>query len=254
VRRREVVILVVIGHVAGMAVGRSSPPCDNVKASSDATDDPLCGILDGMRIETPTKTGRAWIDLHRPRAARALLVLTHGAGGGVGTPDVAAITAAAVRAGIAVALITQPYRVAGRRTPPAPGPQDEAWLSVLAALRKRRGIGTLPLIVGGRSNGARVACRTAAALDARAVVALAYPLHPPGKPENSRLDELERPDVPVLVVQGDRDPFGMPPAGRGRTIQVVAGADHSLKRSTADTARTVVEFVTSVVPGANVKT
>lgn len=206
-----------------------------------------------MRIETPTRIGKAWIDLHRPRGARALLVLTHGAGGGVNTPDVTAIIAAAVPAGIAVALITQPYRVAGRRTPPAPGLQDEAWLAVLGTLRKRRGVGILPLIVGGRSNGARVACRTASALGAHAVVALAYPLHPPGKPENSRLDELDRPSVPVLVVQGDRDPFGMPPRGRGRTIHVVAGADHSLKRDTAATARTVVEFVTSVVTGATVE-
>jgi predicted alpha/beta-hydrolase family hydrolase len=206
-----------------------------------------------MRIETATRTGKAWVDLHRPRDARTLLVLTHGAGGSVGTPDVGAITAAAVPAGIAVALITQPYRVAGRRTPPAPGPQDEAWLAVLAALRRRRGVATLPLVVGGRSNGARVACRTATALDARAVVALAYPLHPPGRPEISRLDELKLPTVPVLVVQGDRDPFGMPPRGRGRKIHVVAGADHSLKKDTAGTARTVLEFVTSVLAGANVE-
>lgn len=205
-----------------------------------------------MRIEIPTKGGRAWVDLHRPRNARALLVLTHGAGGGVGTPDVRAITSAAVPAGIAVALVTQPYRVAGRRSPPAPGPQDEAWLTVLTALRKRRGIGVLPLVVGGRSNGARVACRTATELGARAVVALAFPLHPPGKPENSRLAELEVPTVPVLVVQGERDPFGMPPRGRGRTIHVIPGADHSLKRETVTTARTVVEFVTSVLPSANV--
>lgn len=206
-----------------------------------------------MRIETPTRTGRAWIDLHRPRGARALVVLTHGAGGGVNSPDVGAITSAAVPAGIAVALITQPYRVAGRRTPPVPATQDEAWLSVLAALRRRRGVATLPLVVGGRSNGARVACRTASELGARGVVCLAYPLHPPGKPQNSRLDELERPTVPVLVVQGDRDPFGMPPAGPGRTIHIVAGADHSLKRDTAGIARTVVEFVTSVLAGANVE-
>jgi predicted alpha/beta-hydrolase family hydrolase len=206
-----------------------------------------------MRIEIATRSGRAWIDLHRPRGARALLVLTHGAGGGVGTPDLGAITSAAVPARIAVALVTQPYRVAGRRTPPAPGPQDEAWTTVVEALRKRRGVGELPLILGGRSNGARVACRTATALGARAVVCLAYPLHPPGKPENSRLGELELPTVPVLVVQGERDPFGMPPAGPGRTITVVAGADHGLKRDVAGTARTVVEFVTSVLAGATVK-
>lgn len=196
-----------------------------------------------MRLEISTPGGLGWVELDRPRGARALLALTHGAGGGVETVDLLAIRAAAVRAGIAVALITQPYRVAGRRAPPTPVPQDAAWLALIAALRRRRGLAALPLVVGGRSNGARVACRTALASGAVAVVALAFPLHPPGRPENSRLDELAGAGVPALVVQGDRDPFGMPPPGAGRQLVVIAGADHSLKRDPAAVASAVTSFV-----------
>ena len=188
-----------------------------------------------------------WVDLDRPRNPTALLVLTHGAGGGVASPDVIAVRSAAVAAGIAVALVTQPFRAAGRSTPPQPGPQDAAWTAMITALRKRRGISTLPMVLGGRSNGARVACRTADALGAVGVVALAFPVHPPGKPEKSRLDELDLPSVPVLVLQGERDPFGMPPPGAGRTVVVVPGADHGLKKDTGGTARTVIGFVTSLV-------
>jgi predicted alpha/beta-hydrolase family hydrolase len=192
------------------------------------------------------------VELDRPRGAAALLVLTHGAGGGVGTRDVLAVRDAALAAGFAVALVTQPYRVAGRRAPPAPRPQDEAWTAVLEGLRARRGLRSLPLVVGGRSNGARVACRTADALGAAAVVALAFPLHPPGRPDKSRLDELELPSVPVLVVQGERDPFGLPPAAGNRTVVVAPGSDHSLKRDPQSVATVVVDFVTSVLTRANV--
>ncbi|HEV7205139.1 MAG TPA: alpha/beta family hydrolase [Jatrophihabitans sp.] len=197
-----------------------------------------------MRIEVSTPSGIGWADIDRPRgAARALLLLTHGAGGTVETADVNAIRGAALKAGVAVARITQPYRVAGRRTPPAPPVQDLAWLAVVTAVRRRRGFGDLPLFLGGRSNGARVACRTAGASGAVGVVALAFPLHPPGKPENSRLPELDGAGVPVLVVQGDRDPFGMPPAGAAREVVVVPGADHSLKRDPATVAATVVAWL-----------
>lgn len=197
-----------------------------------------------MRVDVPTPGGPALVDLDRPRrAASALLVLTHGAGGGVETPDLNAIRGAAVKAGIAVARVTQPYRVAGRRSPAAPAKQDEAWLAIIAALRRRRGFGAIPLVVGGRSNGARVACRTALMSGADAVVALAFPLHPPGRPEASRLDELAGAGVPTLVVQGDRDPFGMPPPGVGREIVVIPGADHGLKRDVATVASVVVAFV-----------
>lgn len=192
------------------------------------------------------------VDLDRPRGARALLVLTHGAGSGVETPDLVAVRAAALKSRIAVALVTQPFRAAGRRTPPVSATQDAAWVTMLVQLRKRRGIGGLPLVVGGRSNGARVACRTADELGAAGVVALAYPLHPPGKPHNSRLDELEAPSCPVLVVQGERDPFGMPPPGVGRTVEVVAGADHNLRKNTARVAELVTDFVTTLLTRATV--
>lgn len=202
-----------------------------------------------MRLEVQTPGGVGWIDLDRPRGARALLALTHGAGGGVETVDLLAVRAAAVRAGIAVALITQPYRVAGRRSPPAPRPQDVAWTELITALRGRRGLAGLPFVVGGRSNGARVACRTAQATGAGAVVALAFPLHVPGKPEKSRLDELAGAGVPTLVVQGDRDAFGMPPAAKSRHIVIVPGADHSLKRDPAAVATAVIEFVSGHATG-----
>jgi hypothetical protein len=194
-----------------------------------------------------------WIDLDRPRTPGALLVLTHGAGGGVGTRDVLAVRTAALDAGIAVALVTQPYRVAGRRTPPQTGPQDQAWLSMLAVLQQRRGLRALPLVLGGRSNGARVACRTAAALAADAIVALAFPLHPPGRPDKSRLAELELPTGPVLVVQGDRDPFGLPPPAARRRVVVIPGADHALTKDTATVAKAVVDFVTSAATRATVR-
>ncbi len=179
-------------------------------------------------------------------------MLTHGAGGGVDTADVRAVCRAALAADIATARVTQPYVVAGRRTPPVPVKQDEAWLAIVAALRRRRTLAGLPLVVGGRSNGARVACRTAHASGARAVVALAFPLHPPGRPDNTRLPELEAAGVPVLVVQGERDPFGMPPAGPDRELVVIPGADHGLKRDTAAIAAAVTRFVTSQIGHAKV--
>lgn len=199
--------------------------------------------MTGVRLEVETGYGVALVDLRRPRNARALVLLTHGAGGTPDTSDVTACAEAAFALDAAVALVTQAYRVTGRRTPPAPGPQDAAWVEVVAALRARRGLGGVPLVLGGRSNGARVACRTATACDAAGVLALAFPLHPPGKPENTRLPELEGAGVPVLVVQGDRDPFGMPPAAPGREVVVIAGATHSLGRELPRIADTVVEFV-----------
>jgi predicted alpha/beta-hydrolase family hydrolase len=163
----------------------------------------------------------------------AALVLGHGAGGGVGAPDLVAATAAAHEAGLSVALVEQPYRVAGRRSP-APAKQlDTAWTAVVAQLRDDA-LSELPIVAGGRSSGARVACRTAAATGAAAVLCLAFPVHPPGRgddPSKSRMSELDAVTVPVLVVQGERDPFGMPSDGPGRTVARVPG-NHSL-RSTA---------------------
>jgi predicted alpha/beta-hydrolase family hydrolase len=203
--------------------------------------------------ELPTPAGPALAEFDPPRGAKGLLVLTHGASGGAGTADLRAVRDAATGNGIAVALLTQPFAVAGRRTPPKPAAQDAAWLAALAELRKRKPVKDLPLIVGGRSNGARVACRTAVAAGAVGVVALAFPVHPPGRPQNTRIDELDGTGVPVLVVQGDRDAFGMPPPAPRREVVVVPGADHALRRDLATVTAAVVRFVTSVVASASVE-
>jgi predicted alpha/beta-hydrolase family hydrolase len=169
----------------------------------------------------------------------ASLVLGHGAAGGVGTTDLTAATEAAHDAGLAVALVEQPYVVAGRKSPAPARQLDAAWSAVVEQLRGDQLEG-LPIVVGGRSAGARVACRTATDLGAVAVLCLAFPVHPPGKgddPSKSRLDELDAVEVPVLVVQGDSDPFGMPPEGQDRTVVKVAG-NHSLKD--ADAVRAAV--------------
>ena len=147
-------------------------------------------------------------------------------------PDLVAVREVALAEGISVGLVEQPYRVAGRRSPASAGQLDAAWLAVVSRLRERE-LGGLPLLVGGRSLGARVACRTAGLTDAVAVVCLAFPLQPPRRsgsaPRPSRLAELDGVAVPTLVVQGTRDPFGIPPANRLRTVVEVPG-DHSLKR------------------------
>ena len=178
-------------------------------------------------VDVGTLHGPARVHLHAAAVPRAALVLGHGAGGGVTAPDLVAATTAALAQGLSVALVEQPYRVAGRRSP-APAKQlDAAWVTVLEWLRADPLAG-LMLLAGGRSSGARVACRTAADTGAAAVLCLAFPLHPPGRPDRSRLGELTAVRVPVLVVQGERDPFGLPPPGRGRKVVQVAG-DHSLR-------------------------
>jgi predicted alpha/beta-hydrolase family hydrolase len=198
-----------------------------------------------LTIDTPG--GPATVELTRPRNPAALVLLTHGAGGPVHTVDLLAIRDGLVNVGVAVGLVTQAYVVAGRRTPPVPITQDASWLVVVAAIRKQRGLAALPLVLGGRSNGARVACRTAIAARATAVVALAFPLHPPGRPEKTRIDELEAAGVPTLVVQGDRDAFGMPPPASTRELVVIPGADHSLKRDPTAVVDAVIDFVTSQI-------
>jgi predicted alpha/beta-hydrolase family hydrolase len=171
-------------------------------------------------------------------------VLGHGAGGGVTAPDLVTATRAAQEAGVSVALVEQPYRVAGRRSP-APAKQlDAAWVAVVEHLR-----GDVALLVGGRSSGARVACRTAAETGAIGVLCLAFPVHPPGRPEKTRLSELDAVEVPVLVVQGERDPFGMPPPGPNRTVAVVAG-DHGLKADRGALAAAVRDWLPAIVAGA----
>ncbi len=177
-------------------------------------------------IETPHGPARA--HLERVPQPRGALVLGHGAGGGIAAPDLAAAARAARRDGFAVALVEQPYRVAGRRSPAPARQLDAAWVAVVERLAARELKG-LPLVVGGRSSGARVACRTAEATGAAGVLCLAFPLRPPGRPDApSRLPELDLVAVPTLVVQGERDPFGLPPDGPSRTVVVVPG-DHSLK-------------------------
>lgn len=172
----------------------------------------------------------------------ATLVLGHGAGGGTDAPDLLAVREAALAAGLRVVRVEQPWRVRGRRVAEAPPRLDAAWTAVLATLEG-------PLVVGGRSAGARVACRTAGATGAVAVLALAFPLHPPGRPERTRAPELLAPVVPRLVVQGSRDAFGVPEPAPGVQVHVVAGADHALsvRRSAGRDRADVLAEVRDVV-------
>ena len=200
-------------------------------------------------LEVETTAGQANAHLHPAGDPRGALVLGHGAAGGVGAPDLVAATDAAVAARFSVALVEQPYRVAGKRSPAAAPRLDAAWTAVIEELvaGELRG---LPLVVGGRSIGARVACRTVEATGAAGVVCLAFPLQPPkrrsGAATPSRLAELEAVTVPVLVVQGERDRFGMPPSGPNRTVVEVAG-DHGLKADVGAVGAAVATWLPSVL-------
>lgn len=185
-----------------------------------------------MRIDTPH--GPAEVELRAADGARAALLLGHGAGGSVDAPDLQATAEVAAGLGLTVALVTQPYRVAGKRATPRPPVLDAGWLAVVAALTVPGApLHGLPRVFGGRSSGARVACRCSGTGGARGVLCLAFPLVPPPRtgsdrvPE-SRLPELEAPVVPVLVVQGERDRFGVPEPAPGREVVVLRG-DHGLK-------------------------
>lgn len=180
-------------------------------------------------IEIDTPHGPARAHLHPNEIAETALVLGHGAGGGVESGDLVAARDAALAEGLTVALVEQPYRVAGRRSPAPANQLDAAWTAVIEDLTESR-LREMQLIVGGRSLGARVACRTAAATGAIGVLCLAFPLIPPRRsnPAPSRLPELDAVRVPTLVVQGESDPFGMPPAAPGRTVVRVRG-NHSLR-------------------------
>jgi uncharacterized protein len=204
-------------------------------------------VSDTAPIEVETPHGPARVHLQAAADARAALVLGHGAGGGVGAPDLVAATKAALGVRVSVALVEQPYRVAGRRSPAPAAQLDAAWLAVAERLRggELRG---LPLVAGGRSAGARVACRTAAETGAVGVLCLAFPVHPPGKPEKSRLAELDAVQVPALVVQGTSDPFGMPPEAPGRTVVQVPG-NHSLKGDLATVRAAVDEWLNRLLAG-----
>ncbi|MCX4096291.1 alpha/beta family hydrolase [Nocardia sp. alder85J] len=180
-----------------------------------------------MRLET--SAGPAEIDLDEPAQPRLLLLLTHGSGGGVEAKDLLVVRDRGLAAGAVVARVTQPYRVAGRRAPGSAPAQDAAWLEIVSALRDR--FPGLPLVQGGRSNGARVACRTAVAAGAAGVLALSFPLHPPGKPEKTRRDELlsAATKVDVVVINGERDPFGIPEAADAAEVRIVPGQPHSFR-------------------------
>jgi predicted alpha/beta-hydrolase family hydrolase len=188
-----------------------------------------------QKIATPLGPARAHVTdpLDDPIGT---LVLGHGAGGGVESVDLVAVAAEAAGAGWRVVLVEQPWRVAGKRIAAAPPRLDEAWNAVLERLRTD-GLLAGRLVLGGRSAGARVACRTAAQQGAAGVLALAFPLHPPGKPEKSRAHELTAVAVPLVVVQGETDAFGDPSAvaaalsgHAGASVYAVPG-DHSLKRN-----------------------
>jgi predicted alpha/beta-hydrolase family hydrolase len=194
----------------------------------------------------PTPHGDARVHLTRPAEdPSGLMMLGHGAGGGVTAPDLTLASEAGLAAGFAVALVEQPYRVVGRRAPAPLGQVDTAWRTVAEHLAD-----VAPdarFIVGGRSFGARIACRTAADVGASGVLCLAFPLHPPGRPEKSRLVELTSVTVPTLVVQGMRDAFGVPDPKDlpdNITLAVVDG-DHSLKKDAAAIRATTNEWLTS---------
>ena len=200
-------------------------------------------------LDTPHGVARAHV--HRVPRARGALVLGHGAGGGVAAPDLLAATEAALAERVSVVRVEQPYRVAGRRSPAPARQLDSAWVAVVKQLRRRtlRGV---PLLVGGRSSGARVACRTAAEVGAAGVLCLAFPLQPPARAgvtseRPSRLPELQAVDVPVLIVQGVNDRFGMPSPAPGREVVTVRG-DHSLRSDRAGVGDAVRAWLERVLP------
>ncbi|MGH3873227.1 MAG: alpha/beta hydrolase family protein [Pseudonocardiaceae bacterium] len=200
--------------------------------------------MTALTVVTPH--GRAHVELRWSQPDQcphgtAALLLGHGAGGSTSAPDLLAAAESAVANGVHVALITQPYRVAGRRAPAPARQLDEAWLAVAGYLAGEVFPG-LPLMFGGRSSGARVACRTAAVGAAVAVLCLAFPVHPPGRPDRSRMAELAAVGVPVLVVQGERDPFGRPASAAGREVVLLPG-DHSLKADAGAVGRAVAQWL-----------
>ncbi len=204
-------------------------------------------------LEVATPLGPAVVQVLRPVRALGTVVLTHGASGRVDGRDVLAVRDGLVAGGWAVALVHQAWGVAGRRTPPRPGPQDEAWVPVLEALTRGRGRLPAPLVVGGKSNGARVACRTAHLVGADAVLCLSFPLHPPGKPQTSRAHELREPlahGIPLHVVQGSRDPFGTPAEVRAELPDPALVTEVPGEHTVKDTGALVVAataFLTGVV-------
>lgn len=187
------------------------------------------GERGGMEISTGFGPARAEVD--RQAGARFVLAVTHGAGGGTDSADLLAARDAALAAGGAAIRVLQPYRARGARAPGTPARQDVAWLEIIAALRAE--FPGLPLVQGGRSNGARLACRTAQEAGAAGVLALAFPLHPPGRPDRSRAGELAAAGTDVLVINGSRDPFGIPEASGKTRVVVLPGEAHALRGGAA---------------------
>jgi predicted alpha/beta-hydrolase family hydrolase len=211
-------------------------------ASGSGSSATVRGVPQPLQVETPH--GPANVHLRSTKNAPAALVLGHGAGGGVSSGDLVAVADVALEEGLAVALVEQPYRVAGRRSPAPEHQLDAAWAAVVDHLRAGELKG-LPLLVGGRSLGARVACRTADATGAVAVLCLAFPLRPP-RGSASRLDELDAVTVPTLVVQGAQDPFGVPPPAARRKVVQVRG-NHSLRSDLPAVAAAVREWLPGVL-------
>lgn len=202
-------------------------------------------------VETPGGPGRAHVS--RPRRARGTVVLSHGAGGGLGALDLTLAVDVLTAHGWAVALVEQPWLVAGRRIAGPPGTLDAAWVPIVEALLSGRARLPRPLVVGGRSAGARVACRTAAALEAAGGLLLSFPLHPPGRPDRLRSDELTLAPIPTVVVQGTKDPFGTPAelaayVAPGTTVLEVPGT-HSFPASAGPALRAVLERAAGMLPG-----
>jgi hypothetical protein len=204
--------------------------------------------------EIMTAAGPAQVVLERPERPAFLVVLTHGAGGTPDTADVRAVRDAARELGAVTALVTQPYRVRGGRAPGAAAKQDAAWAELVGVLRRataRDGV-PLPLVQCGRSNGARVACRTAPQAGAVGVVALAFPLHPPGQPGKSRDAELRGAGTRVLVVNGDRDPFGVPEPDETTDVVILPGEAHALSKDPVAVGAAVAAWLgrlPGLVPG-----
>jgi predicted alpha/beta-hydrolase family hydrolase len=192
-------------------------------------------------VEVLTPAGPAEVTMDDAADPAFLLVLTHGSNGGLDALDLLAVREQALRLGGAVAGVLQPFRVAGRRAPGAAAGQDEAWLTVVAMLRER--YGDVPLIQCGRSNGARVVCRTALKAGARGVLALAFPLRPPWNPARSRAGELRGAGVEVVVVNGDRDPFGVPDPADATRVHVVPGERHDLSRTPSAVGEVAAEWL-----------
>jgi len=198
--------------------------------------------------EINTAAGPAHVVLEQPERPRFLVAATHGAGGSPDTADVLAVRDAARALGAATALVTQPYRVRGGRAPGSAARQDAAWVELIDALRRETARhGALPLVQCGRSNGARVACRTARQAGAAGVIALAFPLHPPGQPAKSRDQELRGAGTSVLVINGDRDPFGVPEPDELTNVVVLPGETHALSKHPAAIGVAVTDWLNGLL-------